>query len=121
MDVFCASETWLNEGIPNSHVAVGDFNLIRHDRAWRAGNAKRNVAKKGRGLVCYIKKGIMFNADRYDHLNCSVRGLEMQWILLENKNMRRLVIINVYRPPQGDYKNACKLINDALTKANLKD
>ena len=49
----------------------------------------------------------------------------MQWVLLECTNRRRVVIINIYRPPQGDYKAdykaACKSINDALNKANLKD
>ena len=35
--------------------------------------------------------------------------------------MRKIVVINVYRPPQGNYKIACKLIHEAITEANLKD
>ena len=45
----------------------------------------------------------------------------MKWIELNIKNMRRIVIVAVYRPPQGDYKAACKLINDAILAADLKD
>ena len=61
------------------------------------------------------------NEFRYEDLNCSCRDLEMQWVSLEAKNMRRVVIINIYRPPQGDYKKACKLIHEAIKNANLKD
>ena len=35
--------------------------------------------------------------------------------------MRRIVIINVYRPPQGDYKKACKSIHESIREADLKD
>ena len=121
VDVFCASETWLNEGIPLDQVAVGDFNLVRYDRLWKDDNLASTKAKKGGGLICYIRKGLDYNSDRYEHLNCSGKDLEMQWVSLENKNMRRIVMINVYRPPQGDYKNACKKIHSALTDADLKD
>ena len=45
----------------------------------------------------------------------------MQWISIESKVMRRIVIINVYRPPQGDYKEACRQIQNAIGVADLKD
>ena len=45
----------------------------------------------------------------------------MQWIALDLKNVRPMVVINVYRPPQGDYKTCCKLITEAFMTANLKD
>ena len=58
---------------------------------------------------------------RYERLNTSCRNLEMQWISIDIKHMRRMVIVNVYRPPQGDYKKACKMIHEAIKEADLKD
>ena len=121
IDIFCASESWLNSSIPDNGVRIGGYSLIRSDRAWKDAAAKGNQAKKGGGLICYVREGIDYNADRYEHLNTSGRDIEMQWVSLEHKSRRRIVIINIYRPPQGDYKLACKIINEALTKANLKD
>ena len=55
------------------------------------------------------------------HLNQSCKDREMQWLTIESSDMRRIIIINVYRPPQGDYKNACRQINNAIQAADLKD
>ena len=57
------------------------------------------------------------NEFRYAHLNNSSRDLEMQWVSLEVKNMRRMIIVKIYRPPQGGYKAACKLIHNAIKGA----
>ena len=61
------------------------------------------------------------NSFKYAGLNHSSVDLEMQWILLDITHMRNIVIINIYRPPQGDYKTACRLISDSIRKADLKD
>ena len=53
-------------------------------------------------------------------LNQSCRDLEMQSISIKQSQMRRIVVIIVCRPPQGDYKRACKLIHDSIKEANLK-
>ena len=120
MDVFCASETWLNTGTPDKLVSIKGYNLARKDRSWNEmGSAVGS--KKGGGLICYVREGLTMNEFRYERLNQSNRDLEMQWISLDMKHMRRIVIINVYRPPQGNYKRACKLIHESLKEADLKD
>ena len=60
---------------------------------------------------------------RYSHLNQSNKDLEMEWIMLDIKNMRKvlMVLINVYIPPQGSYKTACKQLLDAIKGADLKE
>ena len=45
----------------------------------------------------------------------------MQWISIDLKNVRPLVIINVYRPPNGDYKKACTNISEAFLQADFED
>ena len=119
-NVFCASETWLTPYLPDRLIEVPGFVLARVDRSWIEG-ADKNKPKKDGGLICYVQKGLTCNEFKYAGLNKSCTDIEMQWITLEFENMRRIVIINVYRPPQGNYKAACKIISDAIRDANLKD
>ena len=78
-------------------------------------------SKKGGGLICYTRDSLNANDCKFSHLNCSTRDLEMQWVLLEMPRMRNLVIVNIYRPLQGDYKVACRNIHEAVRKAVVKD
>ena len=45
----------------------------------------------------------------------------MLWVSIDIDNMRPLVVITVYRPPQGDYKKCNTFLNEAIERANLKD
>ena len=45
----------------------------------------------------------------------------MLWVSLEIDHMRPLVLVTVYRPPQGDHKRCNEMINEAFEQANLKD
>ena len=120
LNVFCASETWLNASIPNGLIDIRGYNVARWDRSWKNCTTD-NLMKKGGGLICYTSQNVIMNEFRYARLNQSNRDLEMQWISLEMKNLRRIVVINIYRPPQGDYKKACKLAHEAVRDAGLKD
>ena len=51
----------------------------------------------------------------------SSKDLEMQWLVVKGVSQRAVVIVNIYRPPQGEYKTACEAINVAYQEANLKD
>ena len=120
LSVFCASETWLHKGIPNGLITFNGYNQTRVDRSWRD-DPVSTEAKRGGGLICYVKSGLVMDEFSYAHLNKSSRDIEMQWVSLDIKNMRKIVIVNVYRPPQGDYKSACRAIHNAISDANLKD
>ena len=70
--------------------------------------------------MAYVKKGITFLESKFSHLNISCQDLEMLWISLTLENVRPIVIITVYRPPQGNYTNCCDKISEAFNQANLK-
>ena len=93
--------------------------MYRLDRNWSE-NGNVNV-KRGGGLACYIKKGIKHSDTRYKELNVSTEDIEMQWISISFHNVRPIVLVNVYRPPQGDYKKCCSKISEAFLKANLRE
>ena len=63
--------------------------------------------KRGGGLACFIKKGLKHSNTEHEELNISTKDLEMQWISISLHNVRPIVLVNVYRPPQGDYKKCC--------------
>ena len=45
----------------------------------------------------------------------------MQWVELKIKNIKRIILINVYRPPSGIYKNVCSKISESITNSPIKD
>ena len=120
VDILGISESWLTEAIPTGLIAMKGYNLFRVDRSWNE-RGKDGHWKRGGGLVCYTKGTLQVSDTKYSHLNCSTKNIEMQWIDVKIHNLRPIVIINVYRPPQGDYKAACKAINDSIINAGLKD
>ena len=76
---------------------------------------------RGGGVLTYIKKGIPYSDVKFKDLNLSSADLEMQWLQISLQNVRPIVIINVYRPLQGDYKKCCTALMDVFAKADLKD
>ena len=110
IDIFTLSETWLSEPIPDNMIRLPSYNVSRWDRSWRD-KENSKCPKKGGGLLCYVKKGHKFSDSKYAELNVSCKDLEMHWILLTLDNIRPIIVINIYRPPQGEFKKGCKLIS----------
>ena len=93
--------------------------FVKNNRAWSEGHEIN--PKKGGGVLCYIKEGIKYSDTKYAHLNVSGPVLEMQWIGLDLPNTRPIVIVNVYRPPQGKFKKGCSIILEKCMLADLSD
>ena len=119
-DIFTLSETWLTTTIPNTLIGLPTYSLCRLDRSWTRSVADQNP-KKGGGLLCYIHKDLNYSESKYAHFNTSCPDLEMQWISLSLDHIRPIVIVNVYRPPQGDVKNCCTLVTKAFENAQFKE
>ena len=72
-------------------------------------------------MLTYIKPSIKYSDTKFEELNVSCKDVEMLWVALEISNMRPVVVISIYRPPQGDSKKWNTLVNEAFERANLKD
>ena len=120
VDFFTLSETWLSESIPNEIISIEGYNVTRLDRNW---NDLDNLhsPKRGGGLACYVKKGIEFSDSIHANLNVSCKDLEMMWLKVSINKVRPIVIVTIYRPPQGNYTRCCEIIGNAFDRANLKD
>ena len=115
------SESWLTEAIPNKSIKIEGYDTTRLDRSWNDNSEGGfHPPKKGGGLICYVKEGIKYSDSKHKHLNISCKDLEMMWINVSIDNVRPIVVVNVYRPPQGNCTR-CELISNAFDRADLKD
>ena len=121
IDVFTISESWLSKAVPDRVVECMNYSTVRLDRGWNDDGNKSALSKRGGGLIAYINNNIKFSDTKYDKLNVSCKDVEMLWLALEFPNLRPVVVVTVYRPPQGDHKRCNTLINEAFERANLKD
>ena len=120
IDIFTLSETWLDAAIPSNLLELEQYNLVKLDRNWGEPGLGKQI-KRGGGLACYIRKGIEHSDTEFIGLNTSNKDIEMQWLSIDLPNVRQIVVVNVYRPPQGSYKICCKTISEAFLRANLKE
>ena len=96
------SETWLQRNLPDNLFNLGsDYTLIRLDRGWNDSNDPNAVPKKGGGLCTFIKNSLEFSETAFDHMNISNNNIEIQWISINQKPNKTILIGNCYRPPQG--------------------
>ena len=104
-DLVCITETWLQQHILDSAVAINGFNLIRRDRQ-----------ETIHGGVCiYVKETIPFSI--LDNLNDENGLLEVLWVKLRPtrlpRGISRIVAEVVYHPPKAanspmlDYLTKC--------------
>ena len=116
--IITISETWLLSTCDSKLINILGYNFMRLDRNWSPDG--QNI-KKGGGLGIYVKDGIEYNDTIFSNNNNSNSDIEMQWIEIKIKNMKRILLINVYRPPSGIYKNFCNNIYDAVSNSTIKD
>ena len=110
--IICISETWLKTALPSSIINLPNYNLTRFDRNWE----ENGEIKKGGGLCIYINKMIHFSDNSLEDQNISSSDLEIQWTSLNVPNVKKIIIGNVYRPPQGNLKNFYIKFNKCLEK-----
>ena len=89
-DVFCVSESWLTDKLPDSKVHVQNYQTLRLDRV---------IDKTGGGLICYIKNTLFDYCTVVTELSLPNKDIEVQVINITQPKHRLLSIIHVYRPP----------------------
>ena len=116
ISIFTLSETWLKNEIPDHLVEIQGYNLVRWDRSW--GDDKNSV-KKGGGLAAYIKNSMQVDSHVLQGLNRSTKDIEIQWLKISQQGLRKIVVANIYRPPQGNPQEFCSKLTQFLTTLDL--
>lgn len=106
-DILCLSETWLSDKIPDGLIYLPNYTIFRADRL---------SCKRGGGLACYVSDQIVdgFNATKYRSSWRSNEHIELQLFEVKVRNIKKMIIINVYRPPAGKLQNFVDELYDAL-------
>ena len=115
---FGISETWLNEGLNNELLHIPSYTLYRLDRSWLG---QGNAVKKGGGVCCYVSDKYIASSTEYEDLNCSNSDLERQWIVIQQKMTKPVIVCNLYRNQTGSLKAALDYTGQCLHKINLHD
>ena len=106
------SETWLKNELPSNIVQISGYDIIRNDRTW----TEKGKVKSGGGVCIYIKNDLIYSSEKYKFLNVSSKNIESQWISMNYPKMREIIIVNIYRPPQGNIKEFCDKLSDDLSR-----
>ena len=112
ISVMGLSETWLNENTPKKIISMPDYDLICLDRTWS--DSPTLPVKRGGGIGCYIKSDIIYSATELEELNVSSKDGEIMWITINQPNMKKILVCNLYRPPQGNITQFCDIIDSQL-------
>lgn len=106
-DFMCLSETWLSGKIPDGLVHIDNYSLFRFDRPSH---------KRGGGLACYVKNDIVngIDATKYRSLWKIDDNIELQMFEVKIRHIKKMIVLNVYRPPAGKLQNFMDELYEAL-------
>ena len=76
------------------------------------------MVKHGGGLGIYTKDSIDVDPSAFKQLNVSNATIELQWVVITRPNTKKILLGNVYRPPDGHLSDAFRLISTALDQIN---
>ena len=90
IDIFAISETWLKSSNTNASIAITGYRVFRLDRK----------GKPGGGTCIYVRNGLKVRQLK-DLSNISHTEFHQQWIQIQNKKFKSIVICVAYRPPDS--------------------
>lgn len=110
-DLLCLSETWLSGKIPDGLVSLPGYTIFRADRS---------THKHGGGLACYVKDNIVggFDANKYLAAYRSNEHIELQLFEIKIRHIKKMILVNVYRPPSSKLQNFMDELYDTLYTIN---
>lgn len=111
LDILTVSETWLSPNVEDRLTTIKGYSLIRHDRQTLT---VKGTIKKGGGLGFYYKQTLDVDPDKFKHLNVSNASLEVQWVVVSRSHTKKILVANVYRPPDGKVTEAFDKLDEAL-------
>ena len=106
--------------ISDNMISIPNYVLYRHDRQ-NIRKDSENFIKKGGGVAVYIKQDIHVDSIILQHINKSNENLEIQCLVLRPSNQKRYILLNVYRPPSGNFQLFIDTIIECLDKIMLYD
>lgn len=111
----CITETWLSSLIPDGLISIPGYTVVRGDRSSH---------KRGGGLVCYFHETTFTSVEFSKHQNLwkSNSDIELQVFEFKVRNTKKIILLNVYRPPSGTADSFIDILTDTLQSiSNLEE
>ena len=115
-DILAIGETWLNACIPSQCIQHPDYTVFRIDRA-----SNPILNKRGGGLLSYVHNTMGRYARQHDVYTSITGDIEQLWVDINVPHHKKLMIINVYRPPVGNIGNAILQLRNNLGSWEARD
>ena len=107
------SETWLTTMFNSNMITVPGYIIYRHDRQTLRED-RPNITKKGGGLAVYVKDDIHVDATSMENMNLSNQDIEIQCLVIRPPSQKRFVLVNIYRPPSGNFQQFSDTLVECL-------
>ena len=99
-NIMCFTETWFKPELMLELTQIQNYNLNRNDR--------KN--KRGGGTCIFLREEI-----KYEIISqVSDNDIEMQSVIVNGHNAKKIILLNCYRPPSGKPENAVDAIKNCL-------
>ena len=109
--VVTISETWLSKKIPDSMIELKGYSMVRLDRS-------KSDKKRGGGLLTYVDENLIYDNSCFKNHNLMCADIELQCLSLKIPNLWQIIVINIYRPPQGSFAKFVDYLSDTIS--NIK-
>lgn len=103
-EVICLNETWLKPSITSNLVMMDGYSILRQDR-YQTGDTN---FRPGGGVCAYVKNPL--NTCILSQFCYCTHDLEVLSFEIKPPDCRKLIIVNIYRPPTGNCAVACELL-----------
>lgn len=112
VDILTISETWFHPDIDLALTNLVGYSCYRYDRVSKA---------RGGGLAIYVRDELHASYDhlKYHNLNVSSVDSELQVLSIKVGNIKKIMIVNCYRPPSGSvscFFDDLHLVLDSIDK-----
>lgn len=106
-DIACLTETWLGDMVPDGIISLPDYTVSIFDQS---------SGKRVGGLACYFHSELFDSGSVEEHrdLWLSNIDIELQIFELKIRNIKKMILINVYRPASGKSEVFIDSLTDSL-------
>ena len=119
IDILACTETWVTEMLPNSMIDLPDMNLYRWDR--HNGRPNGVTKTKGVGFACYINNNLNLDCHIMNDFTTTTCDIELLTLRGKYDFGKNVVIMTIYRPPNGSIDNFFKILNNLFDENPLTD
>ena len=65
-------------------------------------------------MLLYTKNDMIYSDSEFANLNMSSKNIEIQVLSINQPHLKKILILNLYRPPQGNTLSFCDTLHDII-------